>query len=1136
MRVRQTARRLEVPWQALVLAVHAWILSRLSGEDVVTTGCGPAGGPEGLVVGRRLAVPDGDWSSLVRAASAVLAAGSPPQSTGAAEPEPGRYDTILDLSDGGTDGPGTARALRTAVRWRGDRIRLALGYRTDTIDHDYAARLAGYYRTALAALVAAPESAPAAHCLVSEREWRHQRTQLCGPRRPLPDRRLHELFEERVGRHPEVVALVHRGQRWTYGELNQRANRLARRLLRAGLANEDTVAVVTERNLTWAAAVLAVLKAGGAYLPIEPGFPPQRIARTLDRAGCRYVITEAGSGVNLEAALTAPTTVLPADPGPDADGGENLDLPVAADQLAYVYFTSGSTGEPKGVMCEQAGMLNHVLAKIDDLEITAGSVVAQVAPQSFDISLWQLVAALLVGGRTVIIEQPAVVDTARFLDVLSDEAVEVLQVVPSYLEALVFHVQRHPRELPALRFVSTTGEALKKELVVRWFASYPAIRLVNAYGLTETCDDTNHEVMDQPPAGVHVPLGRALPNTDIYLVDEHLAPVPLGAPGEIVFSGVCVARGYINDPERTAAVFSRDPYWPDRRRYRSGDFGRWLPDGRLEFLGRRDRQVKIRGFRVEIGEVEDALLRVPGVRDAVVVVSEDPQPCLHAFYCGDPGLGGDELRAELGRTLAPYLLPGTYRRLEALPLAGTGKIDRNALAAIAASAPPDVHSAPRTTTEQWLVRLWAEILQLPADRVGRHHNFFEIGTSLTAIKLLARLDRRVSLQELAAHPILADLGLLIDGRVAAARAGPAVVRLRVAPAAGEPSRVQAGGPFRAAVPGSHSYDVLDLTIEAARPPVVRVPRREAGDDPRAWAAERRPELSALVADHGAALVRGLDLRNPGGLGGVASVLSGSPMDEREGFASREHYGKGLYSGAEWPPDQPMCMHHEMSYARTVPSLLMVACLRTAVEGGGTGLADSCEVLAALPSELVDRFGQEGWLLRRVFHGFVGVDWQEAFGVADLESVNTYCAANDIDAVWDSDGTLRTAQRRGAVVRHPVTGQRCWFNQIAFLNAWTLAPEIREYLEAVLGPDRLPFNSFHGDGEPIDARTVQLINDVYEEATVCEPWQNGDVLLIDNIRMAHSRAPYAGSREVVVAFGDPLAVADLADTAPDGGPR
>src|SRR6266446_3125988 len=335
-------------------------------------------------------------------------------------------------------------------------------------------------------------------------------TILSGPNRKLPARRAHEVFEDQARARPDAIATVHGSRQLTYGEVNARANVVARALLARGLTREGVVGVVTERNLDWMTAVLAIFKAGGTYLPIEPHFPAERIARTLSRAGCRLVLTERGSTAMLDPALLS---LSPSDGERAGVRGRmvetlfidaayeeghpagDLGLDVAPDQLAYIYFTSGSTGEPKGAMCEHAGLLNHLLAKIDDLKIGEGTVVAQTAPQCFDISLWQLISALLVGGRTVIIEQEMILDANRFIDKIVDARVNVVQVVPSYLEVLVSYLVQHPSGFKDLQYVVATGEALKKELVERWFAVQPRIKLVNAYGLTETSDDTNHEIM-----------------------------------------------------------------------------------------------------------------------------------------------------------------------------------------------------------------------------------------------------------------------------------------------------------------------------------------------------------------------------------------------------------------------------------------------------------------------------------------------------------------------------------------------------------------------------------------------------------------------------------------------------------------
>ena len=594
-----------------------------------------------------------------------------------------------------------------------------------------------------------------------------------GPSRALPDCRAHEVFETQVRARPDAIAAVRGDRQLTYRELNARANQLARALVARGLTREGVVGVVTERNLDWMTAVLAIFKAGGAYLPIEPHFPPDRIARMLARAGCRLVLTERGSTAMLDQALVAlPGVAMLCIDAIYADGhsDDDLKITVAPDQLAYIYFTSGSTGEPKGAMCEHAGMLNHLFAKIDDLRIDEGTVVAQTAPQCFDISLWQLMAALLVGGCTLLVEQEIILDAGRFIDKIVDAKVDIVQVVPSYLEVLESHLAQHPREFEHLRYVVATGEALKKELVERWFALQPRIKLVNAYGLTETSDDTNHEIMDRPPSGARVPLGRPVNNVVISLVDEDLSPVPPGAPGEIVFSGVCVGRGYINDPERTRRAFLADPHRQGQRLYRSGDFGRWLPDGKLEFLGRRDSQVKISGFRIEIGEIENTMLHMPGVREGAVVVAERPDRSkrLVAFYSSERPLDAGALRDRLGESLPTYMVPAAFQWRETLPLTDNGKIDRKALTVLAGDldATEQNHERPGTATEDWLATAWAEVLGISKDQIGRQDHFFDLGgTSLSALRLVVALDRAVSFKELRTHPILAAQAALIDARV-----------------------------------------------------------------------------------------------------------------------------------------------------------------------------------------------------------------------------------------------------------------------------------------------------------------------------------------------------------------------------------
>ncbi|MBI2946519.1 MAG: TauD/TfdA family dioxygenase [Verrucomicrobia bacterium] len=319
--------------------------------------------------------------------------------------------------------------------------------------------------------------------------------------------------------------------------------------------------------------------------------------------------------------------------------------------------------------------------------------------------------------------------------------------------------------------------------------------------------------------------------------------------------------------------------------------------------------------------------------------------------------------------------------------------------------------------------------------------------------------------------------------------------------------------------------LLNVDVQPGKPPMLRV---DTTDDARRWASEHRDVLRAAVTEHGSLLVRDLGLRDATETEAVFRHL-GSLMIEKEAFAPRRSYSPGVYSSSKWPPNQPMCMHHELSYALELPSLMLFACLQAPTDAGATPVADSPTILRALPAELVERFERVGWLLVRNYNDEIGASFAEAFGTDDRRAVESYCRANAITFAWQPDGGLRTWQRRSALVRHPRTGQRCWFNQVAFLNEWTIDPEVREYLVDLYGEDGLPFNTRFGNGDPISAEVVKLINDVYEANSARERWQAGDLMLVDNLRTAHGREPFEGSREVLVAMADAVPLADCSPT-------
>jgi Taurine catabolism dioxygenase TauD, TfdA family len=318
---------------------------------------------------------------------------------------------------------------------------------------------------------------------------------------------------------------------------------------------------------------------------------------------------------------------------------------------------------------------------------------------------------------------------------------------------------------------------------------------------------------------------------------------------------------------------------------------------------------------------------------------------------------------------------------------------------------------------------------------------------------------------------------------------------------------------------------LDVDVQPGRVPVLRA--RPAAGDAVSWAADHRDQLRAVVTGCGAVLVRGLGLADADQVTGVLHRLANGLTVETETFAERRMYAEGVYSSASWPADEPMCMHHELSYRLEIPGLMLFACLTAPTEGGATGLADSAAVLESLPRDLVGWFEREGWLLVRNYHDGIGPSYAEAFGTDDRAAIEAYCRWHGVAFEWRPDGGLRTWQRRRAVVPHPISGRPCWFNQVAFLSEWTLDPKVHEFLVDVYGPDGLPFTTRSGNGDPIGPDVVRLLNEVYEAHSIRETLQAGDLMLVDNIRCAHSREPYSGSREVLVGMADPTLMADWA---------
>ncbi|MFE7214677.1 amino acid adenylation domain-containing protein [Streptomyces sp. NPDC057611] len=556
-----------------------------------------------------------------------------------------------------------------------------------------------------------------------------------------------ERVREIAARTPRATALTDDEGSADYATLAGRASALSRRLLASGADAGSVVAILSDRTVRVPVAVLAVLGIGAAYVPLDPRAPHRRSAGMLADGGARLLLAapeHLDTARELAAAASVPVEVLALDDEAD-DGGELLPVIGGSDHLAYVIFTSGSTGRPKGAMVHRRGMVNHLLAKIEDLGMTATDSVVANAPLTFDISVWQMLASLVAGGRVRLVGEDTALDPQALFTRVADERVTVLEVVPSLLRTALdaWESGAEPVELPELRWLMVTGETLPPDLCDRWLARYPHIPLVNAYGPTECSDDVTHAVIDAttPLGDVRVPIGAAIRNTRLYVLDYRLQPVPVGVPGELYVGGTGVGHGYVGDPRRTAVTFVPDPFAdePGSRLYRTGDRVRRLSDGQLEFLGRLDHQVKIRGQRIELGEVEAALRAVPAVTDAVVTVGTDPagQSRLVGHIVGtvDPR----QVRTELAGALPEAMVPAALVVLDALPLTPNGKVDRKALPA------PDFGAlaggsrrAPRTPQEELLCEVFAEVLGLP--RVGPDDDFFDLGGhSLLATRLVNRI-------------------------------------------------------------------------------------------------------------------------------------------------------------------------------------------------------------------------------------------------------------------------------------------------------------------------------------------------------------------------------------------------------------
>jgi amino acid adenylation domain-containing protein len=708
----------------------------------------------------------------------------------------------LSLSELDSDAGVEKFDLTLAVAEEADRLVYSLSYATDLFEAATIDRLLGHWQGLSAAMAAHPEAALWEVPLLSREEQRQALWEWNDPARSFAgDESLAGRFEAQARARPDAIALSCAGERISYRELNERANRLAHALCALGVVPETLVALCLERSLEMVVAILAVLKAGGAYVPLDPSHPAERLRLICEDARPAVLVTQAGLGATLSAGAGHTLNLDGDETAISRESAENPVRPFFRDQAAYVIYTSGSTGRPKGVVVSQGNITRLFTATEEWFGFDAGDVWTLFHSYAFDFSVWELWGALLYGGHCVVVPYWVRHSPEAFYGLLHEEGVTVLSQTPSAFLELVESVDaRAGRKNLALRCVIFGGEALPVQALAPWIGRHGdrLPLLVNMYGITETTVHVTYRALtaaDLLGEAASV-IGAPILDLQVHLVDAHQQLVPVGVVGELLVGGAGLSRGYLGNPELTAERFLPDPFSPSpgARLYRSGDLARRRADGDLEYLGRADHQVKIRGHRIELGEIEAALRRFPAVRNAVVLDREDARGArsLAAYVVpqGEAAPSPQELHAWVKGLLPDYMLPSAWALLDEIPLTPNGKVDRRALLGPGAdrSAASQGQALPLTLIEDMLAAIWSEVLGLP--QIGRADDFFSLGGhSLLATRVSARL-REAFQVELPVRALFEapTLGALAERIEAARREGRGLLTLplRRAPSRANP--------------------------------------------------------------------------------------------------------------------------------------------------------------------------------------------------------------------------------------------------------------------------------------------------------------------------------------------------------------
>jgi amino acid adenylation domain-containing protein/non-ribosomal peptide synthase protein (TIGR01720 family) len=748
--------------------------------------------------------------------------------------------------------------LSVDIKEVGSELDAAITYRTDLFDAVTIARLAGYYRNLLQAVAAQPEICIGDAPLLDAQEWQQVTHGWNTTAVDYPQARpVHELFALQAAATPDAPALVFGAQSLTYRELDAAANRMAHRLLAHGAAPDSLIGVCAERSLDMVIALLAILKAGAAYVPLDPDYPAERLRYMIEDAGIALLLTQENVWPRL--GLHKEAQVLTLDR--DADAAFPSTAPKTAvdpQQLAYTIYTSGSTGQPKGAGVPHRGLSNRLLWMQEAYRLSADDRVLQKTPFGFDVSVWEFFWPLMTGATLVMAAPGDHKDPARLTDLIQHHRITTLHFVPSMLHAFVVHGSL--AQCPSLRQVLASGEALPADLRARFMAQSEAV-LHNLYGPTEASIDVAAWACGEEDTRT-VPIGKPIANTQLYVLDGDVNPVPIGVAGELYIGGIQLARGYHHRPSLTAERFIPDPFGQaGSRLYRTGDVARWRSDGVIEYLGRTDHQVKIRGVRIELGEIEAKLLAYPAIREAVVVAREEKagDKRLVAYVVAREAVSAEALRTHVQQDLPEAMVPAAFVFLEALPLNPNGKLDRKALPAPQYGGEAQAYAAPRNEIETTLAQVWAEVLGI--GQVGIDDNFFALGgDSILALQMVSRARQSglaVTPKDLFQHQSVAMLALVARRDASRIDQGPASGEVPLTP-------IQAWF-FHQQQAQPHHWNQavllelrqpLDLAhLEAALHAVVRHHdslrlrfARDAEGNWRQWYAEQKPHFSLQTLD------------------------------------------------------------------------------------------------------------------------------------------------------------------------------------------------------------------------------------------------------------------------------------------------